>query len=82
MTDFLKKHEWMDLDNRVKNRPLREPAVIQDLELAMRLVLLMLLLLPLQVVYYCCSAGAASAAAASAAPAAATGAAADVAESS
>ena len=50
MTDFLKKHEWMDPDNRVKNRPLREPAVIQDLDLAMRLMLL-LLLLPLQVVH-------------------------------
>ena len=53
MTDFLKKHEWMDLDDRVKNRLLREPAVIQDLGLAMRLVLLLLLLLllPLQVVH-------------------------------
>ena len=51
MTDFLKKHEWMDPDNRVKNRPLRESSVIQDLDLAMRLVLLLLLLLPLQVVH-------------------------------
>ena len=45
MTDFLKKHERMDPDHRVKNRLLREPAVIQDLNLAMRLVLLLLLLL-------------------------------------
>ena len=45
MTDFLKKHEWMDPGNRVKKRALREPAVIQDLDLAMRLVLLLLLLL-------------------------------------
>ena len=52
MTDFLKRHEGMDPDNRVKNRLLREPAVIQDLDLAMRLVLLLLLLLlPLQVVH-------------------------------
>ena len=55
MTDFLKKHEWMDPDNRVKNRPLREPAVIQDLDLAMRQVLLLLqVLLPLQVCICCC----------------------------
>ena len=50
MTDFLKKHEWMNLDNRVKSFLLREPAVIQDLDLAMRLPLQFVhLLLPLLV---------------------------------
>ena len=69
----------MGPDNRVKNRPLREPAVIQNLDLAMRLALLLLMLLCRCRV---CTAAAYAGAASAAASAAAAAAAADVAGSS